>query len=324
MFNKKTNVACARAQKEMLDLINVVPYLLVLTIITLLAFPGCKVKTEVKEVEPVFAVNAYQTTSSSLDDYLEFGGDVAAVSSVVVLPDTAGKISDIYVKLGDRVTKDQIIAAVNASRPGMVYSSSPVRAPVAGTISSFPGVVGTMVSQSSIIARISSTNELRIESSVAERFVSRIEMNQKATISFDAYPDEKFDAHVSEISPVLDNSTRTMSIKLAIDTKDTRIKAGMYARIHLITEHKSDVIVVPFAAVVVRNGENYVFAVNSDDVENKRVELRKIKLGIRVDDYQEVREGLSFNEQVVVKGQTLLNDGSKINVVSVVNAAANE
>lgn len=280
---------------------------------------GKKPETAKAEVEPVFAINAYEVDSTSLDDYLEFGGDVSAVSSVAVMPDTAGKISDVYVKIGDVVKKDQMLAAVNASRPGMVFSSSPVRAPVAGTISAFPGVVGTMVAQSSVVAKISSTSELQIESSVAERFVSRIAMRQKATVTFDAYPGEVFAAHITEISPVLDNSTRTMRIKLAMDSNDSRIKSGMYARIRLITEHKDGVLVIPHNAVVVRNGENYAFVVITDDDGKSTVKLQSVKLGIRVDDFQEIREGLSDGDKIVVKGQTLLNDESKVNVVSIVN-----
>lgn len=268
------------------------------------------------DVEAVFAVNAYKVSPTSLDDYLEFGGDVDASSSVAVMPDTAGKISQLYVKVGQRVNRDQILAAVDASRPGMVYAASPVRAPVAGTVTYFPAVVGTSVAQSSIIAKISSTNDLEIETSVPERFVSRISMNQKAKLSFNAYPGEEFEAHIKEISPVLDTSSRTMSIKLAIDNQDPRIKIGMYAKIHLVTEQKQNVCVLPYGTVISRNGEDYVFLIK-DEGEKKIAVLTPVKVGIRVDNLQEIVEGISKDDIVITKGQTLLSDGSQVNVISV-------
>lgn len=270
------------------------------------------------DVEAVFAVNAYKVEPSTLDDYLEFGGDVDAASSVAVMPDTAGKISQVYVKVGQKVSKNQILASVDASRPGMVFAASPVRAPIAGTVTYFPGVVGTSVAQSSIIAKVSSTNKLEIETAVPERFVSRISLNQKALLSFNAYPGETFEAYISEVSPVLDTSSRTMNIKLSIKKQDARIKIGMYAKIHLITEHKENIVVLPYDSVITREDQNYVFIVEQDGEKSKAV-LSPVKVGIRVDNYQEILQGVTNGDLVIVKGQTLLSDGSLVNVVSVTN-----
>lgn len=270
------------------------------------------------DVEAVFAVNAYKVEPSTLDDYLEFGGDVDAASSVAVMPDTAGKISQVYVKVGQKVSKNQILASVDASRPGMVFAASPVRAPIAGTVTYFPGVVGTSVAQSSIIAKVSSTNKLEIETAVPERFVSRISLNQKALLSFNAYPGETFEAYISEVSPVLDTSSRTMNIKLSIKKQDSRIKIGMYAKIHLITEHKENIVVLPYDSVITREDQNYVFIVEQDGEKTKAV-LSPVKVGIRVDNYQEILQGVTNGDLVIVKGQTLLSDGSLVNVVSVTN-----
>nr|WP_318660601.1 efflux RND transporter periplasmic adaptor subunit [uncultured Treponema sp.] len=290
--------------------------------ISIVLLAGCENKNDPKkgkgDVEAVFAVTAYRVEPTSLDDYLEFGGDVDAASSVAVMPDTAGKISQIYVKVGQKVTKGQMICAVDASRPGMVFAASPVRAPVDGTVVYFPCVIGTSVAQSSVVAKIASTTKLEIETAVPERFVSRIAMNQKAILSFNAYPGEKFEAHVSEISPVLDTSSRTMNIKLSVDKQDSKIKIGMYAKIHLITEHKNDITVLPYGAVISRKGEDYVFIAEQDGDKTK-AKMVPVKVGIRVDNYQEILQGVTRDDLVIVKGQTLLSDDALINVVSVVN-----
>lgn len=288
-------------------------------VLAALCFTSCGKKDEAAkgkgDAEAVFAVNSYKVVQTNLDDYLEFGGDVQAVSSVAVLPDMAGKISSINVKLGEKVSKNQVIANVDASRPGMVFTASPVRAPVAGTVVSLPGVVGNQVSQASIIAKISSTNQLEISASVPERYISRISMNEKAILSFDAYPGETFAARIKEISPILDTTTRTMNIKLSIDQNNPKIKIGMYARIHLVTEHKVDVTVVPYGTVIKKNGNPYIYKISRTGDEAV-VSMIPVKVGLRVDDLQEILEGINAGDEVVVKGQTLLNDGSKVNVVS--------
>ena len=273
----------------------------------------------VDDSEIIYAVSAYKTAPGNLDEYLEFGGDVDSVSAVNVMPDMAGKISRIQVNVGDMVRKDQVIAYVDASRPGMNYSESPVRAPIAGRVISIPPTVGATVSQSVTVARIARTEDLEIKVNVAERFVSRIHEKQTAVVTFDAYPGVEFKANVFEVSPVLDTSTRTMAIKLRISPPDSRIKVGMYARVRLVTDSVNDVIVVPNAAIITRDGKPYVFMVTNKKSDGKgaTVRLQPITLGISVDNRTEISKGLEVGDEIITKGQSLLNDGAQVNVISV-------
>lgn len=208
-------------------------------------FAGCAGKNpsavaEEKEIEQIFAVNTLVTKPGSLDNYLEFGGDVTSVNSVTVMPDQAGKITNILVGVGDLVKKGQTIAYVNPLRIGAVYNDNPVISPISGRITSLPAQVGATVSQSSPLATVARTDDLEIKINIAERFISRISNGQKATISFDAYPGVEFSASVFEVSPVLDAVSRTMGVKLRFDRDDSRIKVGMYGRVKLVTDSKKN------------------------------------------------------------------------------------
>lgn len=275
-----------------------------------------KAKGEKEVVETIFAVNAYKAIPRTLDNYLEFGGNVQTSSSVDIYPDVqSGKLSKINVKVGDKVKKDQIVAFVDASRAGMDYQSSPIKAPVDGTVTSFPFNVGATVSASMSVGKISSTGTLEIKTNVAERFLSRVKMNQKAELTFDAYPGVVFSAKLVEIDPILDTNTRTLGIKLIVTPSDSRLRAGMYARIKLITDTRKNTIVLPANVVVTRNEEDVVYII--DSVTNI-VKASPVKKGIRVDDKQEIEQGIAPGDLVVIKGQSLLSDGSKVNVVSVI------
>ncbi len=292
----------------------------IVTAVTCVAFAsllltGCGKKEEVKE-ETVFAVQAVKAVSGNMDDYLEFGGDVASVNEVNVMPDVAGKIVRINVSVGQTVEKNQILAYVDASRPGYDYSESPVKAPIAGRITAISPSIGTQVSQATPVAKISNTEELEIKVNVAERFVSRIKLNQNAVLTFDAYPGEQFEAHVSEVSPILDTTTRTMQIKIRITQRDNKIKVGMYARVKLITDTYESVVIVPSAAVVKRNEKTIAFVVASEKTEESAatVKLVSVTVGHVVDDKSEITAGIEAGDTVVTKGQTSLSDGDKVNI----------
>ena len=151
---------------------------------------------------------------------------------------------------------------------------------------------------------------------IAERFISRIKEKQRAVITFDAYPSEEFEAYAHEVSPVLDTSTRTMSVKLRFNQKDNRIKVGMYGRVKLITDTIQNALIVPSSAIVQKNEEPYVYVVNRNSSQSS-VRLQKIEEGISVDNMTEIIDGLVAGDEIVIKGQSLLNDGSKVNVISV-------
>jgi len=247
--------------------------------------------------ETVYAVNTATVHSGSLDAYLEFGGDVAAASSVDVMPEASGRLHRLAVKVGDFVERNQLIGEVDPSHPGLNYALSPVRTPIAGTVVSLPFAVGSTVAPGISIARISTANNLEITIEVAERFVSRVRLAQRASLVFDAYPGETFDARVVEISPVINATSRTETVTLTISPQG-KIKIGMYARVKLITDEHKNVLVIPYDSITMRNDQAFVYV--RDRVANT-AKLVGISPGIRVDDMLEVRSGLLDGDEIVVK-----------------------
>lgn len=290
----------------------------------ILAATGCKPKAgadtgsanDDAEVKTAFAITTIAATRGELKDYLEFGGDVSAKTSVDALPDAAGKIAEVRVAVGDRVVKDQILAYVDASRPGMTYELSAVKSPISGTVTAVNAVVGGMVSQQLSVAKVSRIDSLQVTMNVPERYVSKIQLGQSAYLRFDAWPGTVFPATVREISPVLDATSRSMSVKLDPASGDSRIKAGMFARVKLITDTKSNIVKIPESAVINRLGEDCVFTVETGDNGQTIARRKVVKPGIRVDDKIEILSGVNPGDEVVVRGQTLLEEGSLVNVVS--------
>lgn len=279
-------------------------------------------------IENAFAVSTTTAVRGDLKDYLEFGGDVVARTSIDALPDASGRVTEVRVSVGDMVEKDQVIAMVDASRPGMNFAPSPVKAPISGTITAVSVVPGSMVAPQISVARIGRMDTLEITTQVPERYVSKIRQGLDATLRFDAWPGVTFPARVTEVSPVLDATSRTMTVKLMPVNQDSRIKAGMFARIRLVTDTRTNIVKIPQAAVISRFGDAFVFVVTetvktetADDGSEitkteTRVSRRPVTPGIRVDDRMEILSGLSANEEIVVRGQSLLEDGSLVNVVS--------
>ncbi len=154
-------------------------------------------------------------------------------------------------------------------------------------------------------------SRLRIETSVAERYVGSLRIGLPALLSFESYPGETFAAHVVEISPVLDSGSRTNPISLELDSPASKIKAGMYASIRLITRESRGTIRIPREAVIISNSGTSVFVVDDSNTAHRRT----IELGLQGEDMVEVVSGLEPGEIVVTQGQTLLSEGSPVHIV---------
>jgi multidrug efflux pump subunit AcrA (membrane-fusion protein) len=266
---------------------------------------------------PVFAVNTTTAVQGQIRDYLALSGDIVSGSTVDTYSDVAGKITRLYVSVGSRVRKDQSIALVDPSKPGMDYLPGVVKAPISGTVVSLPAQVGMTISQSVPLARIAGGNALEIKVYVAERFISKMALRLPCEITLDAYPGEIFRGSITEISPVVDPASRTMEVKINVENPGSRLKAGMFAKVRIITERKNNIVKIPSGAMIQRFGQNYIFAVETDPADPAfRIARRKtIVPGILIDGVLEVQQGLLPDEEVIIRGQTLLDDGSRIKVI---------
>ncbi|MCL2184282.1 MAG: efflux RND transporter periplasmic adaptor subunit [Treponema sp.] len=306
---------------------KIIIFNLILLFITAgLIFSGCdkikgifskEEKTETVAEAPVFAVNTVLAVQGQIQDYITLSGDIYAGSTIDAYSDAAGKITELYVSVGSIVNRGDSIAAVDPSRPGMTFRQSIVTAPIRGTITMLPAQVGMMISQAVPIARIAGGGGLEIRLNIAERFISRISMNLPCEITLDAWPGEIFHGSISEVSPTVDLASRTMEVRVNASDTTGRLKPGMFAKVRLITERKNNIVKIPAAAVINRFGEQYVYVIEHDTVnpENYIVKKRIVVPGILIDGVAEITKGLDPNEEIVIRGQTLLDDGFRVNVI---------
>jgi multidrug efflux pump subunit AcrA (membrane-fusion protein) len=297
-----------------------------LAVLTILALSGSGCNEDSPGGEPagpgqvpaaVFAVNTTAAVQGQIRDYLALSGDIVAGSTVDAYSDAAGKVTRLYVSVGSRVRKDDPIAEVDPSRPGMTYIPGIAKAPISGTVVALPAQVGMTVSQAVPLARIAGGNALEIRLYVAERFISKIALRQSCEITLDAWPGEVFRGSVTEMSPVVDPASRTMEVRVNVENPGSKLKAGMFAKVRIITERRDNIVKIPAGALIQRFGEDYLFVVEPDpeDPEGSIARRRTVSPGILIDGVLEIQQGLEPEEEIVVRGQTLLEDGVKINII---------
>jgi len=257
------------------------------------------------------AIRVVTVGTGTIEKSVIINGEILARNQVTIYPTVGGRLVESNYTVGDRVTRGAVVARVDPSRPGEVYSRSSVVSTVSGTVLQAPYSVGDTVTTQSPVYVIGDLSSLLVETYIAERFVAAVKQGLRASLWFEAMPDETFTAEIYEINPVLDTASRTLRIRLRFINPDPRIKAGMFATISLVTNRKTNVPVIPRLSVINTYGSWIVFIVDENNIARRR----EITLGIDNEEFIEVLDGISIGDKVVSAGQNFLSDGDAVRIV---------
>ena len=143
---------------------------------------------------------------------------------------------------------------------------------------------------------------------VIERDYFRVKQGQQAEITTDAFAGTAFDGKVARIAPILKETSRQAQIEIDIPNPDERLKPGMFVRVRLQFEQIENATVVPVAALVTRNEQQGVFAV---DMQRNTAKFVPVTVGVTNKDIAQIISP-PLSGAVVTLGQHLLEDGASV------------
>jgi membrane fusion protein (multidrug efflux system) len=188
-----------------------------------------------------------------------------------------------------------------------------ITSPISGVITYRGAREGDIAVPRAHLLTVSDPATLVIEVTVSELEVPRISLGDPVKVLVDAYANESFGGKVRRIFPSSDPVTRLVRIEVELTEKDARLFPGLFARTELTISQKHDATVLSNDAIMTSaTGESFAFVV-VDSV----VERRRLKLGIKDGQRAEILEGVSKGEQVVVVGQSALNDQMAVRITRV-------
>jgi RND family efflux transporter MFP subunit len=182
-----------------------------------------------------------------------------------------------------------------------------VKAPDDGLISARGATVGAVVGAGQELFRLIRQSRMEWRAEVTASEVGRIRVGQKARVTLAT--GIELNGKVRAIAPSANEQTRNILVYVDLP-RHNDLKAGTFAR-GVFAIGQSEALTAPTPAIVVRDGNNFVFVV---DAESKAA-ARQVQTGRRVGDRVEIVEGLQVGERVAVQGAGFLNDGDLVKVV---------
>lgn len=229
-----------------------------------------------------------------------------------------------------------------------------ITSPIDGVVTAKPveqgenAIVGTMNNPGTVLLTVSDMSVVEGEMEIDETDIPHVKVGQTAKLTFDAYPDKKFDGVVTEIggSPITksalgtDSSAVNFKVKVEVKNPPSNIRPGFSVSGKIETDRRASALAIPIPALVVADPASLerpkgkkpapvptptpAAAEKKKDVEGvfvvKKggvVDFRPVKTGINADLQTEVLEGLADGEEIVTgpfKALRTLKIGDRVKV----------
>jgi RND family efflux transporter MFP subunit len=212
------------------------------------------------------------------------------------------------------------------------FQNTLIRAPFTGIVVKKMAEVGESVAPippgvnistaSGAIVALADMATLEAEVDVSESNVARLQSEQPAEVSVEAFPDRSYKAILRQVIPTADRTKATVTVKVTLLDKDKDLKPEMTAKATFFEMQKKKdgaslnsgkpIISVPKDAIVTREGKTVVFEIRDD----KKVYQLPITAGIENQDQVVVKEGLAGSETLVLHPSDKLKDGDAVKIKS--------
>jgi len=178
-----------------------------------------------------------------------------------------------------------------------------IRAPFSGKIGLRTISAGEYITPASNIARLVSTNPVKILFSIPEKYAGTIKLNTQISFTV-AGSDKTYSGSVYAIEPGIDMSTRTLQLKAKASNNTGELLPGSFAKIDLPLTNINDAILVPTESIIpVLQGKKVYIS------SNGKAKEVLVETGTRTNKSVLILSGLGIGDTVLTSGiMSLKND----------------
>jgi len=192
------------------------------------------------------------------------------------------------------------IADIRANKP-VENIGGVIRAPISGTVVEKLISPGQLLTPSTPCFTVADLSTVWVMANVFEADLPSVHVGDAADVFTGA--GQTAHGRVDYIAALVDPNTRAVSVRVDTANPGEILKRDLYVRVAIHSRTAQQGILIPISAVL-RDDENipFVFVAKPDG----SFERRRIDLGSRVGDRQQVRSGLAAGESIVVEGGLFL------------------
>jgi membrane fusion protein (multidrug efflux system) len=188
-----------------------------------------------------------------------------------------------------------------------------VRAPFDGVIGLRNVSIGAIVTPSTLLATIRTTNKLKLDFFVPEKYSSKIRQGMK--IKFSMSNSEKlYEATVMATEEGINDATRNLKVRAIVNSQSDELLAGGFANVQLRMNENKNALMIPSQSIIPQEDKKLVIV-----ARDGKAKLIQVKTGIRKASMVEITDGIITGDTIVTSGIMFIKEGSKLSYSSVTN-----
>ena len=185
-------------------------------------------------------------------------------------------------------------------------------APINGVIVDLPYYTqGTRVNTGSNIVEIMDYQQMYMNVSLPEKYVSIIKPGQVVKLTNYTIPKDTIIGNITQLSPAINADTRTFPGKVVVLNSNYLLRPGMFVKADIVINRKDTVIVIPKSIILARQRGKTIFVIDRSGLASERI----IRTGLENLSDVEVTQGLQKNERFVITGFETLSTRSKVKII---------
>jgi cobalt-zinc-cadmium efflux system membrane fusion protein len=251
-------------------------------------------------LEAESARNASRATLQSLLEQLEQETRQQAAASQQSVKELSTRIAvdETTLEVLGFTSKD--LTEINPVRQGESISHYYVRAPFAGTVISKDVTQLERVSPESPILTIADLSTVWITADIFEEHLPSLQglQGKPIVLRSSAWPGEQFSATVFYTGDIVDESTRTVSLRASAENAAGKLKPGLFVTVEMAKNSASPVVQVPADSLQEHEGQTFVFVQHNE----QQFERRNVVVGRRNARMVEIVSGVRPGEPIAVAG----------------------
>lgn len=203
-----------------------------------------------------------------------------------------------------RITEKQIDAIESS---GEVLTELDVYTDISGIVITRNVSRGDYVNKGSVLFEIADLSSIWVMLDAYEQDLAWVKVGSKVNFTVASLPGKEFASTVTFVDPIINQQTRTASIRAEAGNPNLQLKPEMLVKGKIITklssqtELKGRSLMIPKTSVL-WTGIRSVVYVKVPGTEFTSFEMRDIILGPRAGDYYVIEKGLKEGEEIVTNG----------------------
>jgi RND family efflux transporter MFP subunit len=187
-------------------------------------------------------------------------------------------------------------------------NNTKIQTPISGIISSKNFDIGENINPGTPVYTVVNTSQINVVVGIPEQYVQGIATSQEATLT-SPYSDHTWTGKIINISPVMNEQSKTYTTKILVDNADMSMKSGMSLDVTITVDTTVERPAFNKLGLILEDEDTYVYVNN-----NGKAKMVAVKIGQSNDDYYEVIEGLKLGDEVITEGSGMLDTGDIIEV----------